>query len=389
MIWHVHPTMMAWHSERWVLITIDGGLASYLPKGLACSHHEVDNGMTRKTRTEIPADTAAQVLFASDRTCCVCRKPEKPVQIHHVDENPANNDDDNLAVLCFDCHHETQIRGGFDRKLDAAQIVAYRNDWIGRVASKRDRMHGSKQAGALGTEILRFLKIAEISDEKSYSLDAEYPQLISDNSASHAEINLCIAGFVTRLIQRFRADAIRSAAEKEEMKKTAFRATASDSLSVSHKIWLFNADLLSIEFVAWSYGAGAAHPNRNTYTLNFQLNPPVQVELEDMFDPSADYLKLLSQYCVADLHKQQPQHFADPQQRAEWLSKTQDDWILSGAGPKRSNYERVVFVRGGMRFFFDEYKVGSYAEGRYEVFIPTSVLTPVLNNSMRTLFLNT
>src|ERR1039458_4973453 len=74
------------------------------------------HGMTRKTRTEIPAETAAQVLFASDRTCCVCRKPEKPVQIHHLDENPANNDADNLAVLCFDCHHETHIRGGFCRK---------------------------------------------------------------------------------------------------------------------------------------------------------------------------------------------------------------------------------------------------------------------------------
>jgi hypothetical protein len=43
-----------------------------------------------------------------------------------------------LAVLCFDCHRDTQIRGGFDRKLDAAQVVLYRNDWIVRVSRRRE-----------------------------------------------------------------------------------------------------------------------------------------------------------------------------------------------------------------------------------------------------------
>ena len=92
--------------------------------------------MPKKIRVEIPVDISAKALFDSDRTCCICQG-KKPVQIHHIDENPANNYPENLAVLCFDCHHDTQIRGGFGRKLDAEQVRLYRNDWLNQVRRRR------------------------------------------------------------------------------------------------------------------------------------------------------------------------------------------------------------------------------------------------------------
>jgi hypothetical protein len=49
------------------------------------------SAMTKKERVEIPAEIAARVLFLSDRTCCVCRVIRKPVQIHHMDEDPSNS----------------------------------------------------------------------------------------------------------------------------------------------------------------------------------------------------------------------------------------------------------------------------------------------------------
>jgi len=88
-------------------------------------------------RSEIPADVAAEVLFESDRTCCVCRTRGRPVQIHHIDEDPLNHSQENLAVLCFDCHRDTQLKGGFDRKLDTNQIILYRNDWYNHVRQRR------------------------------------------------------------------------------------------------------------------------------------------------------------------------------------------------------------------------------------------------------------
>ncbi len=78
---------------------------------------------TKRDRIEIPLAVAAEVLFRSNRTCCVCRVKGKAVQLHHSDENSANSLLKNLAVLCFDCHTETQIRGGFHRKIDAEQVI--------------------------------------------------------------------------------------------------------------------------------------------------------------------------------------------------------------------------------------------------------------------------
>lgn len=92
---------------------------------------------SKKNRVEIPRPLQAQVLFASDRTCCICRVKGKPVQIHHIDDNPANNVFKNLAVLCLECHNETQIQGGFHRKLDAEQVTLYRHDWLIQVSKTR------------------------------------------------------------------------------------------------------------------------------------------------------------------------------------------------------------------------------------------------------------
>ena len=93
--------------------------------------------MTKKIRTPVSRDTAAQVLVASDSTCCKCEDRGQPIQIHHIDDDPANNDSSNLAVLCLRCHGETQIKGGFARHTSAAEIRLYRDNWVKRVKKRR------------------------------------------------------------------------------------------------------------------------------------------------------------------------------------------------------------------------------------------------------------
>ena len=92
-----------------------------------------------KDRIEVPPEIASKVLFASDSTCCVCESRDAPIQIHHIDEDPSNNAEENLAVLCTPCHDRTMIKGGFGRKLDASLVVQYRDGWIKRVAARRDK----------------------------------------------------------------------------------------------------------------------------------------------------------------------------------------------------------------------------------------------------------
>ena len=78
-------------------------------------------------------------MFQHDRTCCVCNERGLSVQIYHIDEDPTNHAIGNLAVLCLQHHEETQVRGGFAKKLKAADIIRSRNDWIRRVQSRRDK----------------------------------------------------------------------------------------------------------------------------------------------------------------------------------------------------------------------------------------------------------
>lgn len=81
-------------------------------------------------------------MFQHDRTCCVCNTPGLAVQIHHIDEDPTHHEMNNLAVLCLQHHDETQVRGGFSRRLKAADVVRNRDDWIRRVQARRDKADG-------------------------------------------------------------------------------------------------------------------------------------------------------------------------------------------------------------------------------------------------------
>lgn len=102
-------------------------------------------------RVPIPEDISAEVLFQHDHTCCVCNQPGKAVQIHHVDDDHANNDLKNLAVLCLADHDLTQIKGGFGRKLNAAEVTKYRDGWVSRVQQRRvdaDKLAVGKMIGA-------------------------------------------------------------------------------------------------------------------------------------------------------------------------------------------------------------------------------------------------
>lgn len=88
-------------------------------------------------RVSIPDEVAAEVLFRHHRICWVCNIPGKTVQIHHIDDDHANNDPANLAVLCLECHNETQVTGGFGRKLRAPEVIKHRNDWVQRVKERK------------------------------------------------------------------------------------------------------------------------------------------------------------------------------------------------------------------------------------------------------------
>lgn len=58
-------------------------------------------------RPEITEEQRSKLLIWCERHCCFCgRQCTTNIEIHHIDQDSSNNQDDNLIPLCFDCHGE-------------------------------------------------------------------------------------------------------------------------------------------------------------------------------------------------------------------------------------------------------------------------------------------
>lgn len=146
-----------------------------------------------KKRDSIPADIAAKALFLSDRTCCVCRVKGKPVQIHHIDGNKNNHDINNLAILCFDCHADTQVSGGFHRKLDAEQVILYRNDWVSLVARERSSAFLESEILSPSPDLeLVTTELEVLKENKKYDLLAMHYGIIGNTELRDKYIEIAL-----------------------------------------------------------------------------------------------------------------------------------------------------------------------------------------------------
>jgi hypothetical protein len=66
----------------------------------------------------------AEVLVKSRRRCCVCYGLKRDAdikqgQIAHLDQDPANNNESNLAFLCFDHHDQFDSKTSQSKNLTA------------------------------------------------------------------------------------------------------------------------------------------------------------------------------------------------------------------------------------------------------------------------------
>ena len=80
-------------------------------------------------------DVQADVMFLSDRECCVCNK--RGDHIHHIDGDNSNSKLDNLAYLCFDCHSEATMTNTLRKKLSPEAILKFRELKYTTVQAKR------------------------------------------------------------------------------------------------------------------------------------------------------------------------------------------------------------------------------------------------------------
>ncbi len=129
---------------------------------------------------------------------------------------------------------------------------------------------------------------------------------------------------------------------------------------MTYEISLATDKILSIYFIVYSYGVGAAHSVQDSFTVNYDLESEKVLRLADIFKPNANYLRLISQYCLNELTKQ-------------------DNFVFKEAlTPKAKNYESWNITKEGLQINFAACSVLACSAGEQEVTIPFVTMRDVL-----------
>ncbi len=205
--------------------------------------------------------------------------------------------------------------------------------------------------------------IKETNKEKRYTVDAEYPQIEGDGRFDG--FNREARNLVTKDVAAFKT----GESEAGSAGSDAPAETQESSLDMGYEIRFATDELISIEFTEATYEAGAAHGNSATTVLSYDVRNGKKLGLADLFNPKANYLGVISTYCMANLRDRA---------KREKDSMIDEDMMKTGAAPQASNYQACAITKKGLWVTFDPYQVAAYAAGPQHVLVPYSALKDIL-----------
>jgi hypothetical protein len=254
-------------------------------------------------------------------------------------------------------------RWGMDEE---GRLAELKGDWS-KPGGRAMPFHLSEMPVAFANRALKLLtnEIKEENKRRGYAIEVEYPQLAGSTDAGGARFNVETKAFAEREVAQFKQNLAESAAEGVKRPEGM-----GDDLSVGYTLGAANDRLISVQFSIGTYYAGTAHPNHNTAVINFDLQTGRTLALADLFKPSSDYLRVISDYCIADLKRQRARIGAD--------SMLEDEWIEKGAAAEEESFHSWLVTRDGLEITFDPYEVAPYAAGTQSVLVPYDALKQIL-----------
>lgn len=183
-----------------------------------------------------------------------------------------------------------------------------------------------------------------------YILDIKYPQ----KGYKFPEFNSSVKALIAKTRKSFFDELI-------EDVSTPADAPGKTGLTITYSQPYKTKTVMSYQFNVSSYHRGAAHPVSQVLTLNF-INGHL-VQLADLFNKDAAYLKLISVYCY----------------KAVAEKKISDDkWIKEGTEPLSKNYPTWYFSAKGLHIVFGTYQVAAYVYGEQDVEVPLAVFSKLV-----------
>lgn len=205
--------------------------------------------------------------------------------------------------------------------------------------------------------------VKEKNAEKRYEFEAVYPQ-IEGNSAAINKFNETAKNLVTKQVDEFK----KSMAEFTDEDRESMPEEMNYEMEIGYSVASAGEDLVSIGFSHYEF-TGGAHPNSWSFSLNYDLKNNRELQLKDLFKANSNYLKLVSDYSIADLKK-----------RVGEMSDS--EWLQNGAGAKSENYKSWTIYNDGLHFEFDAYQVAAYAAGSFTVIMPYSKIPQTVRSDI-------
>lgn len=203
---------------------------------------------------------------------------------------------------------------------------------------------------------VRYLTTKELREDSpgnpEYTISMVYPYL---HTGAENGFNKKVKSVVDEIYQQFKASL-----EQSPMAEDVPLSVNLNSLSMDYRLYYSSDDLISVYFTFSEYHAGAAHPNPFSAVVNYSLTRDEVIDLDYIFLPDVDYLRVMSDYCISQLQSNEAFLFED------------------GATPAADNFRNWNIVPEGILVTFDPYQVAPYAAGFIKVVVPFSVLQPYL-----------
>jgi hypothetical protein len=113
--------------------------------------------VTKHARKHTPGPTELKILDKSRRRCALCFHligdlTEKRGQIAHLDGDPANPGEDNLAWLCLDCHSLYDSSTSQHKNYTMAEVKSARSRLYKAIENEEHLTGGRSAAGGIETD---------------------------------------------------------------------------------------------------------------------------------------------------------------------------------------------------------------------------------------------
>ena len=208
--------------------------------------------------------------------------------------------------------------------------------------------------------------IKDANKEKHYSVNAEYPQIEGDPRFD--SFNRDARSMITKDVAAFKTG---QTPEESGQGSTLANEARESTLDIGYEIRCATDQLISVEFTEATYEAGAAHGNSVTTVINFDVTSGKKLALADLFIPKANYLSVLSTYCMKDLRGRA---------KKDKDSMVDEEMMKTGAAPRAGNYQACAITKKGLWVTFDPYAVAAYAAGPQHVLVPYPALKDILKS---------